>query len=322
MRIDVHQHVWTTPLQEALGRRTSLPLIAVQNGLHTVHCAGEQPWVLDATGENATQRSRLLDQDGLDAAIVAISSPIGIEALPREPALELIDRHLEGVGQLGPRFGAWAPLPTDRPQPEDVDRLAARRPIGISVASGAIASPARLAALRPTLARIEELDLPLFVHPGRAIGDHVAHASLDEPLWWRALTDYVAQMQAAWLSWVTGGAGAGEHHRLKVIFAMLAGLAPLGAERLAARGGPPIDLADPNVFYDTSSYGLEAIEAMTVQIPTLQLLYGSDRPVVEPTRTLLTPILQTNAGRLFGAAFRERGVKAAPPAPTLTRVAA
>jgi predicted TIM-barrel fold metal-dependent hydrolase len=309
-------------LAEALRARTGLPLIDGEGDLLTVHCAGEQPWMLDIGGESAASRTALLDQDGLEAAIVAISSPIGIEALEREDALELIDRHLDGVAALGPRFGAWAPLVTDRPEPDDVDRLLARGAVGISVAAGAIASPARLAEIGPVLARVEALGFPLFVHPGRAIGDPVTHAGLAEPLWWRALTDYVAQMQAAWLSWVS--AGASEHPGLQVIFAMLAGLAPLQAERLASRGGPPIDLVDPNVFYDTSSYGLDAIEALTARVPTIQLLYGSDRPVVEPTPSLLTPTLQTNAGRLFGAAFRARGVAAIPPSagPTTSRLAA
>jgi hypothetical protein len=312
VRIDVHQHVWTPPLIDALSQRRDLPLITVEAGVHSVHCAGEPPWELDSRGESAAARTTLLDVDVLDAAIVAISSPIGIEALAREEALELIDIHLAGVAQLGPRFGAWAPLVTDRPQPEDVDRLAAGRPVGISVASGAIATPARLAALGPTLHRIAELGFTLFVHPGRAIGDSVAHSPADEPTWWRGLTDYVAQMQAAWLSWVT--AGVHEHPDVAVIFAMLAGLAPLQHERLAARGGPPIDLVNPNVFYESSSYGLDAIEAVGARIPTLQLLYGSDRPVVEPRTSLLTPTLATNAGRLFGAAFRQRGVRAKAPA--------
>ncbi len=322
MRVDVHQHLWTPPLAAALRERTELPLIAGDGDLLTVHCAGEQPWMLDIRGESVARRTALLDQDGLEAAIIAISSPIGIEALEREAALELIDRHLDGVAALGPRFGAWAPLVTDHPEPDDVDRLLARGPVGISVTAGAIATPARLADLRPVLTRVADLGLPLFIHPGRAIGDPVTHAGLAEPLWWRALTGYVAEMQAAWLSWVS--AGATEHPGLQVIFAMLAGLAPLQAERLASRGGPPIDLVDPNVFYDTASYGLDAIEALTARVPTLQLLYGSDRPVIEPTESLLTPTLQTNAGRLFGAAFRARGVAAIPPAatPATARLAA
>ncbi len=65
---------------------------------------------------------------------------------------------------------------------------------------------------------------------------------------------------------------------------MLAGLAPLHSERLAARGGPAPQELDPLVFYDTSSYGPAAIGALTEWIGGPgQLVYGSDRPVVEPT---------------------------------------
>ena len=91
-------------------------------------------------------------------------------------------------------------------------------------------------------------------------------------------------MQPAFLAFL--GAGRAEHPELRVVFAMLAGLAPLHGERLAARGGPdrhrPSE-PDPLVFYDTSSYGPLAIGALADAIGGPgQLLYGSDRPVVEP----------------------------------------
>ena len=63
---------------------------------------------------------------------------------------------------------------------------------------------------------------------------------------------------------------------------MLAGLAPLHAERLAARGGPVEAVHDPLTFFDTSSYGPRAIDAMLRVVGVDRLLYGSDVPVVEP----------------------------------------
>jgi hypothetical protein len=108
----------------------------------------------------------------------------------------------------------------------------------------------------------------------------VGDASFDDPLWWPALTSYVAGMQSAWLAFLT--AGRGSHPRLRVVFSMLAGLAPLHAERLACRGGPRPSSPDPLVFYDTSSYGASAVRAMEGAVGAQQLLYGSDRPVVEP----------------------------------------
>jgi predicted TIM-barrel fold metal-dependent hydrolase len=134
------------------------------------------------------------------------------------------------------------------------------------------------------LARVELLGVPLLVHPGPAsvMGDgrSPADASLRDPLWWPALTRYVAQMQASWLAFVT--AGRAEHRDLRVVFAMLAGLAPLHGERLRARGGLSPALDDPLVFYDTSSYGPAAIGQLAAIVGPQQLVYGSDRPVVEP----------------------------------------
>jgi hypothetical protein len=80
---------------------------------------------------------------------------------------------------------------------------------------------------------------------------------------------------------------------------MLAGGAPLLSERLAARGGPAIDLHDPLVFYDTSSYGPAAVETMARRVGGGQLIYGTDRPVVEPTPTGREALLAANGARLL-----------------------
>ncbi len=83
---------------------------------------------------------------------------------------------------------------------------------------------------------------------------------------------------------------------------MLAGGAPLLAERLATRGGPEVDLADPAIFYDTSSYGPRMIETMARWVGPRQLVYGSDRPVVEPVPVGRERELMATAGHLIAAA--------------------
>ena len=114
-----------------------------------------------------------------------------------------------------------------------------------------------------------------------------------------ALTDYISQMQAAWLTFAV--LGRRRHPSLRILFAILAGGAPLHAERLAARGGPPVELRDPLTFYETSSYGPAAIEALARQVGPEQLVYGSDRPVIDPPRTEWDAALQSNAAWLIGA---------------------
>jgi hypothetical protein len=107
------------------------------------------------------------------------------------------------------------------------------------VAAGALAGHGATDAIGPVLERVAARAVPLFVHPGPAVAAGQGEAPATEPPWWKALTDYVAQMQAAWLAFATRGHD--EHPDLVVVFAMLAGGAPLLSERLDTRGGPAIE---------------------------------------------------------------------------------
>jgi len=280
VRLDVHQHFWSAPLVAALERRDELPLGRRDGDRLTVRLAGEVPAAIDLSGERPQARAALLERDGVDHALIALSSPLGIEALPRAQARALIDAFLEGVDELGERFSAWGPLALDGLDADDVDALLGRGAIGVSLPAGAMGSEPALAALAGALERLERLEAPLFVHPGPGLGEPRPQAPSGEAPWWAALTTYVQEMQAAWLAFACFGRAA--HPGLRVVFSMLAGGAPLLGERLAIRGGPPVDLADPRIFYDTSSFGATAIGALAGVAGEAQLLYGSDRPVVEP----------------------------------------
>jgi hypothetical protein len=284
MKIDVHQHLWTEPLVQALAARSELPFVRSENGLTVLYLAGERPYVIDLASETLEQRAALLELDGLDRALVCLSSPLGIEWLPREQARVLIDAYHDGALSLDEPFGVWAAIALERADPDDVDRALARGCVGLSLPAGALESVDAIAGLRPVLARLEAHGAPLLVHPGPRMGARAprgaGETSLGDPLWWPALTGYVAGMQAAWLAFLA--AGRPRHPRLRVVFSMLAGLAPLHAERLCSRGGPRPPAPDPLVFYETSSYGPAAVHMLEELVGCEQLLYGSDRPVVEP----------------------------------------
>ena len=300
MLLDIHQHIWTEPLLDALAARDELPFVRRDHGLTVLHSVDEHPYVIDTDGESVPRRLTLLRRDGLDAAVVALSSPIGIEALPGNQARELIAAHLDGVRALPDEFGAWGPVALESPDPADVDRVVNDGCVGVSLPAAALAGPDALDLVDPILERTAALGAPLFVHPGPAPATRRGDVLLGEPLWWRPLTDYVAQMQAAWLSFAA--LGRRRHPELEVIFAMLAGGAPLLSERLSARGGPQVDVRDPLVYYETSSYGPTAVEAMARRVGPDQLLYGSDRPVIEPHPTGREAILRANGARVVPSA--------------------
>jgi 6-methylsalicylate decarboxylase len=284
MKIDVHQHIWTEPLVEALAGRSELPFVRHENGLTVLYLAGERPYVIDLDGEEHSRRASLVERDGLDRALVCLSSPLGIESLPRRQALPLIDAYHDGALSLQEPFGVWGAIALDRPDPDDVDRALARGCLGLSLPAGALASVESITSLGPVLARLESSGAPLLVHPGpplsRGAQRVTGETSLCEPLWWPALTGYVAVTHAAWLAFLV--AGRSSHPHLRVVFSMLAGLAPLHAERLQARGGPSLELPDPLLFYESSSYGPDAVGHIGDLVGPEQLLYGSDRPVVDP----------------------------------------
>jgi 6-methylsalicylate decarboxylase len=284
IKIDVHQHLWTEPLVQALADRRELPFVRRERGLTVLFLSCERPYVIDLDAEAPDRRATLVELDRLDRALLCLSSPLGIEALPREQALVLIDAYHQGALSLEGPFGVWGAIALDRPDPADVEKAIDRDCVGISLPAGALCDLDGLARLRPLLARLERLGAPLLVHPGPGPGVIGARrsrqASLGDPLWWPALTRYVADMHAAWLAFLS--AGRLQHPELRVVFSMLAALAPLHHERLASRGGPNPIVPDPLVFYDTSSYGPGAVSILAELVGPEQLLYGSDRPVVEP----------------------------------------
>jgi hypothetical protein len=313
MRIDVHQHMWTEPLVRALARREELPFVRQEQGLTVLYLAGERPYVIDLDAEAFARRLALVEGDGLDRALLCLSSPLGIESLPREQALELLDAYHEGALELGEPFGVWGALALDRVDPADVEAVLDRGCLGLSLPAGALADLDGLTRLGPVLARLESRNAPLLVHPGPGTTPLAGEASLGDPLWWAALTRYVAEMQAAWLAFTS--VGRRSHPRLRVIFTMLAGLAPLHAERLAARGGPSECGCDPLSFYDISSYGPLAARQLAEVVRSEQLLYGSDRPVVEPREVGVAAELDwgqfaDNAARALGVADALRVTRA------------
>jgi hypothetical protein len=302
MEIDVHQHLLSEPLIAELARRQRPPRLVRRGDGWTFRVSGEPDSVLSLAAIDVARRGEELRRDSIDRALVALSTALGIETLPADEALPLLEAHHRGVESLPAHFGGWGAVQLEAPDPVEVDAVIDGGCVGVSLPATALADPDALERVGPLLARLESRDAPLFVHPGPVASPGAAEVSDSLPAWWPALTDYVAQMQAAWLAFLHAGRSA--HPRLRVLFAMLAGGAPLQLERFAARGGAAPVEPDPLVFYDTSSYGPRMLEAMAGTVGVAQLVYGSDRPVVDAAAPALGPELtrllrSTNPDRLL-----------------------
>lgn len=288
--IDIHQHLWPEPLLSALSRRREPPMLLRRAEDWAVRLRGEPETPVDLADHDPERRAALVHADGLDRALVAPSVPLGIEALAADEAEPLLDAYHQGVVALPDEFGAWAAVGLAEPDPVALAQLLDAGFVGACVAADALADPEGFDRLGPVLESLERRGAPLFVHPGPA----PAADQERMPVWWAALNDYVASMQAAWHAFAVWGREA--HPTLRVCFAMLAGLAPLQRERLVARGGTAI--SDPHVFLDVSSYGGRVVDGVLREVGVDRLVEGSDRPVAEPIDLAL--------GDAVGAALRER----------------
>jgi hypothetical protein len=276
---DVHQHLWPEGFLEALARRAVAPAVRRDGRGWRVRVPGEPDSPFGPAAHDAGARAADLRASGLERALLCMSTPLGVEALAEDEARPLLDAWHDGVFAAGAPFGVWGALPVHGATPADVDALLDRGAVGVSLPAALLAGPAQVAAAGPLLARLEARDAPLLVHPGPVAAPAAAATGA---AWWPALTTYVSDVHVAWHAFA--GFGRADHPALRVCFVMLAGLAPLHAERLALRGGAFARDAtvDPNSFYDTSSYGPRAIAAMAGVVGLDQLVTGSDRPVVDP----------------------------------------
>ena len=276
-RIDCHQHLWPPALVEALRGRDRAPRL---DGWE-LHLDGEAPYAAEPADHDVVARRATDAADGTGLALLALSSPLGIEGLPSAESMPLLDAWHATADDLDDGHALWAAPRLVEPDPEELaEVLAHPRVCGLQVPATALATPAGLEQVAGVLRGAEAADLPVLVHPGPA------RAAPGAPCWWPALVDYTAQQAAAWFAWHT--AGRSLLPRLRIGFVALAGLAPLHHERLARRGGS-LRRLDPGVFYETSSYGGQAVDAMTRVVGADALVHGTDRPYAGPSDLALGP---------------------------------
>jgi hypothetical protein len=241
-------------------------------------------------------RAALAASDGLELALVSLSSVLGIEMLPPAEADELLEAYHDGALALPRPFGGWAAACLSEVDPSALERQLERGFVGLQLPASSLVDASGYARAAPLLEVLEERGRPLFIHPGPpGLQPH------DAPAWWAALVPYVQQMHAAWFAFRVHGRAV--YPTLRVCFAMLAGLGPLHGERLLARGGGR-SAVDANEFLDSSSYGTRAIDAVVRVLGVDVLVNGSDRPYSEPAapelgHAVLSALRSSNPLRLL-----------------------
>jgi 6-methylsalicylate decarboxylase len=278
-RFDVHQHFLPQPVLEVLRRRRDPPRLS---GGSLELREGSFPF--DERAHDLDDRIALLDRDGIDVAVVSLAPTMETEAHP-----ELREAYHAGMREVVAAAGGR------------LRALAAGESLpgftGACVSAGALV--AGLGDLPRDLVRAGGV---LFVHPGPP-----KRPPAGSPPWWASVTDYTAQMQAAYFSWISSGAR--RHPDLQVVFAILAGGAPFQLERLGSRGQNAAATPSPRLYLDTASYGRRALELCLETVGAGRLVYGSDVPVIDSGPTLralealggsvLDTVSRENPARLF-----------------------
>lgn len=286
MTFDVHQHLWPASFVAALRDRSAPPFLR-----DVELTTPEGTFELDPHAHDPERRIAQLDRDEIDVALVSLQPSLGIELLAPGERDELehvwVDGIRDVVAAAGGRFRALAPWRV-------LDGFA-----GTSVGASALLGGERGEVILGSVALGGGF---LFVHPE-------AEGALPpgRPDWWHWTAGYTGQMQRSYLAWI--GGGRERHPSVPVVFAMLAGGAPIHHERLTHRGVDVRASLDANTLFDTSSYGRRAIELCIETFGVERLVYGSDTPVIDPAPTLgavrgfgdaVARLLQTeNPGRLI-----------------------
>src|SRR4051812_3115856 len=164
-RVDIHQHLWPEPLLRALSLRSEPPSLVRRSDGWTLRIDGEADAPFDPADHDADLRAALVRADGIDRALVALSPPLGVEALPAAEAEPLLAAYHDGVAELPPVFGAWAAVGLADPDPAALSALLDRGFAGACVPAGAVSGPDGFERLGPVLEALERRDAPVLIHP-------------------------------------------------------------------------------------------------------------------------------------------------------------
>ena len=211
-----------------------------------------------ARDTTSSERLRLLDRDGTDVAVVSLA-----------PTLE-----------VGDVRGAQRRLPRGHPRARRGSADGRLRALAVRRVPGRVRRRLRFGRgarrrARPASRRARRAR----ARCSSSTRARPAPAARSAPPWWAAVADYTAQMQAAYFAWLADGAE--RHPNLRVVFAVLAGGAPIQLERLRSRGGShPRPRPQCLPRHGLLRAGARSASASRRSAPS-RLVFGSDVPVID-----------------------------------------
>jgi 6-methylsalicylate decarboxylase len=273
----------------ALAARDTPPRIVTRHGGLWLDLAFEPGGPVSAAAHDPQRRLAVLDAGGIDAAVISISTPVGVEALPEDEARQLLDAYHTGIAEVVEwsngrllAFAAACLSAADAGVADVAERLQAGF-AGLSLPSEVLATPAGLDLCAPLLELLERTGRPLFVHPGPAPWTRPDPADSRLPAWWTPLAQYPAWSLRAFATWRALGAAA--YPRLRVVFAIMAGGAPFLEGRWRTFTGQ-VGAIDRNIFLDTAACQRLDLELALAAYGAEQIVLGTDVPVIDPAPLL------------------------------------
>jgi 6-methylsalicylate decarboxylase len=107
-RTDVHQHLWPPALLAALARRREPPFARREDGAWQLHVRNEPPAAIRA--QEPDDRARSLPAQGVDRALLSLSTALTVERLAPDQAAPLLEAWRSAALDLPASLRAWATL--------------------------------------------------------------------------------------------------------------------------------------------------------------------------------------------------------------------
>lgn len=290
MRIDVHTHYLPEPFRQRLREWDEAVRIEDRDG---------QPFVVHTTGSfplfpgfrDSEARVTWMDENNVDYTLASVSTPNPNEGpFSVEQSTELVKAINDGYAavqeEYPDRFGGLGPLPLRDPDAalEEVDRIVDLGLKGIMIPTTVRGTKLSAPELEPVFDRVDEVDLPVFLHPGR---NALSHELNDDEWMFNPLTVFPTETTHQLGRLIFDGFF--DRHDFDLVVSHMGGALPYLVGRLE-RGrdqfrsdsdqtpARPIREYIQEFYYDTISFHPPAIEAAIDTVGLDQILFGTDYP--------------------------------------------